>query len=202
MTVFNHLVPANTIGITPPLNPVQGAFIVQDVSRGIYAQVSASPLASTMVGYVPATSDGAGGITQLARALDAQYYSQNTTGFGASLTGTTLTVSFPSTPVLWNGTIQTLAAGNISGTVSTGLWSLVVGYLWGLTQVQLVLTSALSPTGAYIELCQINVNTTSVTATTTNGRVSNKFMQTLCVAVAASPSYGIPVSAANETMPW
>lgn len=200
--IFQHLVPLNTIGVSAPLSPVQGSFIVHDVERSIYAQVSASPLASTKVGYVPCTSDGFGGITQLARDVDCQYNSQVQTGYSSTISGTTLTVTFPAVSLMWNGVMQTLAAGSFSGTVSTGLWSLVVGYNWGLTQVSLVLTSALDPTANYIELCEIAVNTAGATATVTNGKTGLRLMQTLCVAGPASTAYSVPVSNSTGALSW
>lgn len=207
MTIFQHLVPANVFGASPALSPVQGVFLVHDVGRSVYAQVSASPIAASKVGYVPALGDGAGGIIQLARDIDARFYSQKTTGFSYSLSGTTLTVTYPSVDVLWDGVKQTLPAGSFSGTVSTGLWSLTVGYNWGLTQVQLIATSALSPTGAYVELCELNVNTSSSTVTLTPGKVNLKFIQTLGVAsnggtALSSYASGIPVSDGVGNLPW
>ncbi len=202
MGIFTHLVPANIIGRSVPLNPVTGAFIVQDVARGVYVQLSASPLASTLVGYVPATSDGQSGLTQLARGIDAQFYSQTVTGFTASITGTTLTVNYPNVSVFWNGAVQTLVSGSFSGTVTTGTWSLVVGYNWGLTAVSLVQTSALDPTANYIELCEIVVNTTTPSTAVSTGTVGCRLMQTLCTGLGASAAYGIPVSSSTGTLPW
>lgn len=200
MTILDHLVPANTIGITPPMNPVQGCFVVHDVSRAIYAQVSASPIAPSKVGYVPALSDGLSGILQLARNVNARFYSQQTTGFTASLSGTTLTVGYPDVPVLWDGVMQTLKAGSYSGTVSTSTYALVVGYNWGLTQVSLVDTGFLDSTANYVELCQIVVNTSTGTATIQNGALTNKLLKTLCTQGPGGANYSIPVSDATGAM--
>jgi hypothetical protein len=207
MSIFQHLVPANVFGRSQALSPVAGTLLVHDVERSVYAQVSASPIPATKVGYIPCTGDGVGGITQLARDLDARFYSQTTTGLSSSLSGTTLTVVYPNVNVLWNGVVQTLAAGSISGTVSTGLWSLVVGYLWGLNQVQLVATSSLDPAGNYVELCEINVNTSSNTAVLNPGKINLKFFQSVGVGsnggtALGSSSTSIPVSNGIGNMPW
>lgn len=200
--IFEHLIPANTIGVSAPLNPVTGAFVVQDVSRAVYAQEAAAPTAPVLVGYVPATSDGNGGIKQLARHLNVQYYSQKTTGFSVGLSGTTLTIVYPNVPVLWNGVQQTLAAGSIPGTVSTGVWSLVVGYQWGLTLVSIVQSSTVDPTANSIELCQVTVNTSLNTAVVSNGRVSGKWLGSICIAGPASTSYSVSTSNASSVLPW
>lgn len=200
MTVLEHLVPLNTIGISPPLNPVQGCFVVHDVARAIYAQVSASPIAPARVGYVPALSDGLSGILQLARSVNARFYSQQTTGFSASLSGTSLTVNYPDVPVLWDGVMQTLNAGSYTGTVATGTYSLVVGYNWGLTAVSLVDVGFLDSTANYVELCQVVVNTSTNTATIQNGALNAKLLKSLCTQGPGGASYSIPVSDATGTM--
>lgn len=200
MSTLKPLVPLNTIGITPPMNPVQGCFVLHDVSRAIYAQVSASPTPPTKVGYVPAVSDGVSGILQLARNVNTRFYSQQVSGFTASLSGTTLTVHYPAVPVMWDGVMQTLAAGTTTGTVATGTYSLVVGYNWGLTQVSLVATASLDPTANYVELCQIVVNTSTTTAVVQNGAVNNKLLRSLCTNGPSGASYSIPVSDATGTM--
>lgn len=203
--IFKHLVPANTFGVSPALSSVPGSFVVQDAERAIYAQVSASPVPATKVGYIPATSDGFGGITQLARDLDVRYFSQQTAlgGFSASLVSTTLTVYYPNVNVMWDGVVRTLSVGSISGTVSTGTYSLVVGYNWGLTQVQLLPVGSSVLSGAYIELCQIVVNTTTVSAVVQAGRIGCKFIQTLGVVNGgSSAAYQIPVSDGSGNMSW
>lgn len=202
MTIFQHLVPQNIFGISSPASPVQGSFIVHDVAKAIYAQIGAPPAVPFMVGYIPATSDGQGGIAQLARGIDARVYTQRTTGFGAALSGTTLTVSYPNVPVFWNGSMQTLPSGSINATVSTGTYSLVVSYNWGLTFTQIIATSSYDLSQQYLELCRINVNTSSSTATVTNGPVNVKQLQTLVVNGPTNTSYSIPSSGAGGVMPW
>lgn len=201
--VFRHLVPASTFGISPALNSVQGAFIVQDAERAIYAQVSASPIPAVKVGFIPAMSDGFGGIMQLARDMDVRYYSQQTTGFSTSLVGTTLTVFYPNVAVMWDGVVRTLPMDSISATVATGTYSLVVGYNWGLTQTQLLPVASAVLSGAYVELCQIVVNTTASTAVVQNGRIGCKFLQTLSVmSGGAAADSLIPASNGSGVMPW
>jgi len=201
MTILTIGYPANVVGVTQAQDPTQGVLLDHDVVGGIYSQeVAGQP--AVLVGYIPVTSDGNGGINELARDYDCSFYPQTQTGFTASLSGTTLTVNYPTTPILYAGAIQSLLAGSLSGTVSTGLWSLVVGYLWGLTQVQLLQTSSISPTGNYIELCEINVNTSSNTATVTNGMVNAKLMNQFLMAGPANQSYAISTSDANGNMAW
>lgn len=193
--------PANVVGTTMPQDPVQGVTLLQNASKAVYAQETAGQPAR-MIGYIPVTSDGNGGIHELVRDFDCSYYPQTQTGFTASLSGTSLTVNYPTTPVLYSGVIQTLQAGSVTGTVSTGLWSLVVGYLWGLTQVQMLLTSSISPAGNYIELCEINVNTSTNTATVTNGMVNAKLLNQFLMNGPANQSFSIPVSDTNGNMAW
>jgi hypothetical protein len=201
MTILTLGYPANVLNGAVPAIAQQGVLLAQDVIGGIYSQETAS-VPAILVGYIPVTADGNGGLAQLSRDYDCSYYPQTQTGFTASISGTTLTVNYPTTPVLYSGAMQTLEAGSISGTVSTGLWSLVVGYYWGLTQVQLIETSAITPNGSYIELCEINVSTSAETATVTNGLVNSKIMNELLVNGTASASYSIPVSDANGNLAW
>jgi hypothetical protein len=123
-------------------------------------------------------------------------------GFSTALVGTTLTVYYPNTDVMWDGVVRTLAIGSISGTVSTGTYSLVVGYNWGLTQVQLLPTASVTSNGAYVELCQIAVNTTTVSAVVSPGRINTKFLQTYVVRGDTSTAYSISVSDGSGNITW
>lgn len=198
--VFYHKHPANTIGITTPSSSsgASGSFLVHNVEHSIWLAGSAP----SRIGYIPATSDGNGGIQQLARDLDIQYYPQQYNNFVATLSGSTLTVAWPNVLVLWNGSMQQLNSNTLVQTVSTNLYSLVVGYQWGLTVVSLVLTSSLSPTGNGAELCEINVNTTAETATVSTGMVNLKWINSLCIAGPANTTYSVPTSGSNSTCSW
>jgi hypothetical protein len=198
--VFYHKYPANTIGVTTPIinSGEAGSLLVHNVENSIWLAGS-SP---SRIGYIPATSDGDGGVQQLARDIDIQYYPQQYSNFTIGLSGTTLTVSWPNILVLWNGAMQQLNAGSLSQTVSTGLYSLVVGYQWGLTVITLVLTSSLSPTGNGAELCEINVNTTAVTATASTGMVNSKWIDTLCIGGPSNTTYSVPTSGSNSQCSW
>jgi hypothetical protein len=205
MTTVNHLVPANILGVTAALNPVTGAYVDQDVSRGFYAQTSASPVAPTRVGYIPATADGLGGLNQLARDVNARFLSNiSLASFSASLSGTTLTVNYPNVNVLWDGAVRTLHAGSVVGTVATGLYSFVVGYNWGLTQVAIVAQSAFVLPLTYIEIVQINVNIATPSATLLIGRSNGIFLRSLGIVgpSGASNANAIPVSKADGTLTW
>lgn len=200
MTIFCHLVPQNVFGTSPPLNPVQGAFILHDVARAIYAQIGASPATPTLVGYVPATDDGFGGLTQLARDFDFRSFTIPPSGVTASLSGTTLTITYPQINVLWDGVVQSVAPGSTSLTVSTGTWYLSAQYNWGLTDVRIVSTIDLSQN--YVVLGAVAVDTGAGTAVIGPAPVTSKLMQTLCVAGPTNTSYSISTSDANGNMPW
>jgi hypothetical protein len=202
---FQHLVPLNVFGITPIANansksPV-GSFVVDDVQRYIYAHTAAGTYIAS--GWLPATSDGNGGITQLARSVDVCYNSaQSTTGFGASVTGTTLTVTYPSMSILWNGSMQSITAGSFQQpSISNGTYSFGVGYQWGLTQFQVATPNVSYPTG-FLELCQVTVSGTS--ATVAAARNSTMFLKKYGVPqpLSTSSTNGIPASTSTGIMPW
>lgn len=198
--IFYHKYPANTIGVTTPISNsgASGTLLVHNVENSVWL-AGTTP---TRIGYIPATSDGNGGIQQLARDINVQYYPQQYSNFTTAISGTTLTISWPNILVFWNGAMQQLNSGTLSQTVSTGLYSLVVGYQWGLTVVTLVLTSSLSPTGNGAELCEINVNTTAATATVTNGMVNSKWFGSLCINGPSNTNYSVPTSGANSKCSW
>jgi len=201
--IFTHAVPADLLSSTVPINTAVGAFIVDDPSWSIYLQES-SGTPPVLVGAVPCSSDGLSGITQLARDLDIRNYSQRVPAntFTANISSNNLVVNYPNVPVFWDGVIQTLVAGSITAPTSTGTWSLVVSYNWGLTQVALVQSSTIVPEDAPIELCQINVNTTNGTAVVQLGRLNSKWLTDETVAGTINSATGIPVSGASGTMTW
>lgn len=203
--IFKHLVPTNIFGITPLANansiaPV-GSFIVHDVGRSIYAQTFAGSYQE--IGYIPATSDGSGGITQLARNVDARYNSvQATTGFGASISSGTLTISYPAISLLWDGSMQSVNGGSYQQTgVTNGTYSFGVAYQWGLTQFQVAAPNT-NFLASYVELCQVTVS--GATATVAAARNSAVFLKKYGIPqpVSSTISTGIPTSTSTNTMPW
>jgi hypothetical protein len=202
MTVILHKVPSNITGITPaPTSTLQGTYILQDVERVIYAQIGATGSNPTPIGWIPATSDGAGGISQLMRGPDMRYNSaQSTSGFGASgNSSTSVTVSYPSMSILFDGSMQSFNAGSWNGPAGNGTYSFGVAYQWGLTQFTLSVIDVL-PTN-YVELCTVTVTSTS--ATVGPARTNGTFMKVYGVpGGSTSKAQGIPVSDQNGAMPW
>lgn len=202
MTVGTLIVPEKVFGISSPLNVTpQGTFVLHDVQRAIYAQMGGTGVSPVMVGYIPATADGVGGIYQLARAPDIRYNSnQSTTGFGASGSSqTSVTVSYPAMSIMFDGAMQSFSAGSLNATVSAGTYSFGVAYKWGLTQF--VLQSMNVIPSSYIELCTVTVTTTS--ATVGPARMSGNYMRQYGITVGnVQNNNGIPVSDANGNMTW
>lgn len=202
MTVVLHKVPSNITGITPaPTSTPQGTFVLQDVERVLYAQTGATGSNPTPIGWIPATSDGAGGISQLARSPDMRYNSvQSTSGFGASgNSATSVTVSYPAMSILFDGSMQSFQAGSWTGPAGNATYSFGVSYQWGLTQFALNVMDIL-PNG-YVELCTVTVTSTS--ATVGPARTSGNYMKVYGVpGGSTSRSQGIPVSDQNGNMPW
>jgi hypothetical protein len=208
--IFKHLVPLNIFGVTPIANanavsPV-GSFVVDDVQRNIYAQTTAGTYVA--VGYITATSDGSGGISQLARGLDACYNSaQSLTGFGAGVSqiapfGPTLVVTYPALNILWNGSMQSITAGSFTKpSITDGTYSFGVGYQWGLTQFQVVAPNISYPTG-FIELCQVTVS--GLSAALAPARINTMFMKKYGIPqpLSTSSTNGIPASTSTGVMPW
>lgn len=203
--IFKHLVPLNIFGITPISNANSVAavetFIVDDVQRCIYAQTGAG--AYTEVAYIPALSDGANGIAQLARGIDARYNSyQTTTGFGASISAGTLTISYPNISILWDGAMQTVGGASFQQTgVVDGTYSFGVSYQWGLTTFQVAAPNT-NFLANYVELCQVTVS--GSTATVAAARNSAVFLKKYGIPqpVSSTISTGIPTSTSTNTMPW
>jgi hypothetical protein len=207
---MEHLVPLESVGqvIGSPLSAANsaaraGCYTFDDVNFEIWAQTSMGVY--ELAGFEPLVSDGNGGLAQLARHVNAQYMSKPTTsGFGASVSGTTLTTTFPTINVFWNSSVQTVQSGSYAGSVASGTntYSLVVGYQWGLTAFSYVLTSSLDPTANGVEICRINVNTVTVTAAVVTGAVNGRWMGSLAVNGPASTSYSISTSNGSSIMPW
>lgn len=202
MTIGLLRVPQNIFGITSPQNiAVQGTFLLHDVQRAIYAQTGAPGTMPAMVGYIPATADGVGGIAQLARAPDIRYNSQqSTTGFGASGNSlTTVTVSYPALSLMFDGSMQSFSGGSWTGASGNGTYSFGVSYQWGLTQFALQIVDVL-PSG-FVELCTVTVTNTS--ATVGPARTSGNYMKIYGITVGNSQrAQGIPVSDQNGAMAW
>jgi hypothetical protein len=200
VTIFTHAVPANMVGISSPSVPtvVNGAYAVQDVERAIYAMQNNVPV---KVGWIAATSDGSGGIQQLARGLDATYnWQSSTTGFGASGNTSSVTVQYPSMQVLWNGSMQPVTAGSWTGTPpGAGTYSFFVSYQWGLNAFSLAPSSPLTEV---VELCEVVVTATSaaVQPANCNGNwMGNYFISSI---QSYSGTNQIPYSDANGNMAW
>jgi hypothetical protein len=166
MTIFTHKVPANLVGISVPAVPavVNGGYAVQDVERAIYAMQSSLPV---KVGWQAATSDGQGGIKQLARGLDATYnWQSSTTGFGITGNTSGVTVQFPSLQVLWNGSMQPVNASSWTGTPpGAGSFSFCVSYAWGLNSFSIGTQGTLNNV---VELCEFTVSAATATLQAAN----------------------------------
>lgn len=197
--IFLQAVPNNVVGITsPPATLPNKTYAVQDVEWCIYAMQNGTPV---KVGWLPATSDQAGGLHQLARGLDVTYNSQySTAGFGATGNTSGVTVQYPSMQILWNGAMQPVVGGTwTSGPVSAGVLSFYVSYQWGLIQFSL---GAYDGTLNKVELCKVSVTATSATiqAASTNLNWMGKYW---CEASPAPVnSNAIPYSDANGNMTW
>lgn len=200
MTIFTHKVPANMVGISAPAAPtvINGGYAVQDVERAIYAMQSSVPV---KVGWQAATSDGQGGIQQLARGLDATYnWQSSTTGFGIAGNSTSVTVQFPAMQILWNGSMQPVNASSWSGaTPGAGTYSFCVSYAWGLDSFSIGTQGSLANV---TELCEITVNSASATlqAANNNGNWMGKYF--ISNNQSTSGSSMIPYSDANGNMAW
>jgi hypothetical protein len=200
MTIFTHKVPANMVGISSPAVPtvVNGAFAVQDVERAIYAMQSSAPV---KVGWVAATSDGQGGIQQLARSLDATYnWQYSTTGFGVAGNSSSVTIQFPSLQILWNGSMQPVSASSWTGTPpGSGTFAFGVTYAWGLGSFSLNTQGSLLN---FTELCSITVNgaTATLQAANSNGNWMGKYF--ISDIQSTSGSNLIPYSDANGNIAW
>jgi hypothetical protein len=200
MTIFTHKVPANLVGISTPAVPtvINGGYAVQDVERAIYAMQSNVPV---KVGWQAATADGQGGIQQLARGLDATYNWQSaTTGFGVTGNTSSVTVQFPSLQVLWNGSMQPVAASAFTGVPpGAGTYSFFVAYQWGLSHFSIADSSTLSNV---VELCSITVSAASATlqpAHTNGNWMGNYYISSVQTSADASR---IPYSDASGNMAW
>jgi hypothetical protein len=200
MTIFQHKVPANMVGISQPSSPstVNGSFAVQDVERAIYAMQGGVPV---KVGWQAAVTDGQGGIAQLARSLDATYNWQSSlTGFGASGNSSSVTIQYPSMQVLWNGAMQPVTTGAFTmSNPGTGTLSFMVSYQWGLSSFSV---RSPTPLGGVVELCSISITATSATVSSahTNGNWMGKYW--ISNSQGTSDSAGIPYSDANGNMAW
>jgi hypothetical protein len=206
MAIFLHMVPANIFGIsTPTGSPAElGTFVLHDVQRILYAQNVSQGEVPVPVGYIPATADGSGGIRQLARAPDIRYSSmQSVQGFGASISGPNVVVSYPSLSVLWDGSMQSIAAGTWQTPIpNAGTYSFGVGYMWGLTQFSLRDVNTIPFPTDYLELCTVVIN--SGTALIGAARVNGSYMKTYGIPAPSSTAIakGIPVSDQTGTMLW
>jgi hypothetical protein len=200
MTIFTHKVPANLVGISTPSVPtvVNGGYAVQDVERAIYAMQSSVPV---KVGWQAATSDGQGGIQQLARGLDATYnWQSSTAGFGISGNSSSVTIQFPALQVLWNGSMQPVSPSSWTGTPSgSGTFAFCVSYTWGLNSFSIVAQGSLSNV---VEICSFTVNgaTATLLPANTNGNWIGKYF--ISNIQSTSGSNLIPYSDANGNTAW
>lgn len=200
MTIFTHKVPANLVGISIPAVPtvVNGSYAVQDVERAIYAMQSSAPV---KVGWQAATSDGQGGIQQLARGLDATYnWQYSTSGFGVTGNSSSVTVQIPAMQILWNGSMQPVSANSWTGTPpGNGTYSFCVSYAWGLDSFSIGTQGSLSNV---VELCEITVSAVTATlqAANCNGNwMGNYFLSS---SQSTSGSNTIPYSDSSGNMAW